>query len=612
MSIGDQGSETHRPHPVDDTSAHKDDGTKDMHDIATDVFVVGAGVTGLTLAALLAVSGVRALTIAKHRGTAPSPRAHVTNQRTMEIFRDMGIEERVVEVSTPLPQLGNGVMCTSLTGLELARYSCYGYGPHQRSDFAIASPCDMINSPQHVLEQVLLAHAREKGAEVRFYHELTSIESTPEGVTARVRDRQTQAEYVVRARYAVGADGGRSLVAQQLGFGFVGEPGLMSMLTSWLECDLEPYTAYRPACLYMMVQPGNAFWVGSGTLVSVKPFNEWLLNRQYNAKDGEPDMSDDAIIAYARMALGISDLKIRVKDTSKWQVNNIYASENRRGRVFLAGDAAHRHPPASGLGSNTCVQDAHNLAWKLALVVSGRAGDRLLDSYNQERQPVAKQIVGHAIKTLYNFARVPEVLGFRQGQTHEDGYKSLDELFSDGPGAEKRRAELAEVVDLQNYRSNALGLQLGHRYSDSCAVVDDKTPFPAYKRDPVLYYEATTHPGGYLPHVWIEYKTRRLSTLDILDQGSFGLIMGIGGDPFVKAAEQVSKELGVELRVYKVGYRCLYDDVYGDWSKIREIGDRGALLVRPDRHIAWRCVERPDDPTQALRSAFRHVLCCDN
>lgn len=582
--------------------------TSPAHDIDTDVLVVGAGVTGLTLAALLAATGVRAYTIAKHRGTAPSPRAHVTNQRTMEVFRDMGIEERVLAVSTPLPQLGNGLMCSSLTGLEIARYSCYGTGAHQMTDFAQASPCDMVNSPQHVLEQVLLAHAREQGAEIRYYNELVHIEQTPEGVLGRVRDRHTGSEYLVRSKYAVGADGGRSLVAESFDFGFKGEPGLMNMLTSWLECDVTQYTAYRPACIYMMAQPGNAFWVGSGTLVAVKPFTEWLLNRQYTAADGEPDTSDEAIIAYARKTLGIPDLKIRVKDTSKWQVNNVYATENRRGRIFLAGDAAHRHPPASGLGSNTCVQDAYNLAWKLKLVLSSRAGEELLESYNQERQPVAQQIVGHAIKTLYNFARVPQVLGFKQGQTQEEGYKSLEELFSDSPAAEKRRQELREVVDLQNRRSNSLGIQLGHRYEGSNAVLYDGTPFPPHRRDPVLYYEPTTHPGGYLPHAWIEYKTRRLSTLDILDPGSFGLIVGIGGAPFVAAAEVLGREFRLPLPVYKVGYRCPYDDVLGEWTTVREIHDRGAMLVRPDRHIAWRCVDRPEDPTGALRSALRHVL----
>ncbi|KAL6251316.1 hypothetical protein RBB50_001524 [Rhinocladiella similis] len=580
-------------------------------DVETDVLIVGAGPTGLTLSALLAHFGIDALTIAKHKGTAPSPRAHVTNQRTMEIFRDLGIEKRVRDASTPLPLLGNGLIVTSLTGLELARYSCYGAGSGQLSSFAMASPSEMVNVPQHLLERVLLAHSRDQGANIRFYNELIRIEQKPEGVTARVRERQTGHEYTIRAKFAVGADGSRSLVAQQCGFVLKGEPGLMNMLTSWLEADLTQYTAYRPACIYMIAQPGNAFWVGSGTLISVRPYDEWLLNRQYTG-DSEPDSSDDAIIEYARKTLGIPDLKIKVKDTSKWQVNNVYASETRRQRIFLAGDAAHRHPPASGLGSNTSVQDAYNLAWKLALVLSGKAGDRLLDSYNQERQPVAKEIVGHAIETLYNFALVPKALGFNQGQSIEEGYESLETLFSDSPEAEKRRQDLKVAVDLQNRRSNALGLHLGQRYEDSNAVVSDGSPFPPHQHDPVLFYEPTTHPGAYLPHAWLEHEKKRLSTLDILEQGQFGLIVGIGGDPFVPAAKAIGQELKVELPVYKVGYRCPYDDVLGEWYCVREISDRGAILVRPDRHIAWRTMGRPDNPTEALRSALRHVLALDD
>lgn len=574
--------------------------------------------TGLTFAGLLAASGVQALTIAKHRSTAPTPRAHVTNQRTMEVFRKMGIEDRVRAVSTPLPELGNGVICTSLTGLEIGRYSCYGAGPKQLTDFSLASPSEMVNSPQHVLEQVLLEHALEKGAEIRFSNELIDIQQTSEGVRARIRQRHSdphaQTEYTVLARYAVAADGGRSVVAQQIGFGFKGEPGLMHMQTSWLEADVTEYTAYRPACIYMMVQPGNAFWVGSGTLVAVKPFTEWLLNRQYNPADGELDASDESVIAYARQALGLPALKVRVKDTSKWQVNNVVATEYRRGRIFLAGDAAHRHPPASGLGSNTCVQDAFNLAWKLKLVLFGQASERLLDSYDQERQPIGDQVVSHAIRTLHNFARVPQVLGFRPGQTAEEGEASLRDLFTDAAGQEQRRRELEEVLDLQNYRSNALGIQLGHCYKVSTAVVDDididinGTPCPTFPRDPILHYSPTTHPGSYLPHAFVEHHRRQISTLDILEPGQFGLIVGIGGAPFVTAAQKISQELKVQVPVYAVGYRCEYDDVLGQWSGVRQISDRGALLVRPDGHVAWRCLDRPQDPVGALRSALRQVL----
>jgi 2,4-dichlorophenol 6-monooxygenase len=218
--------------------------------------------------------------------------------------------------------------------------------------------------------------------------------------------------------------------------------------------------------------------------------------------------------------------------------------------------------------------------------------------------------VDHAIQTLHNMPPVPRALGFRRGQPSEEGWASLEELFSDAPGAAERRAALAEAVKLQDYRSNALGVQLGQRYT-SCAVVDDGTPFPELMHDPVLCYEPTTHPGGYLPHAWVEHDGRQVSTLDLAGHGRFSLVVGIGGEAWATAAEKTGQELGIELPVHFVGYRCEYDDVLGEWTARREISDRGALLVRPDRHIAWRCADRPDDPAQALPSALRHVLALD-
>ncbi|KAF9890056.1 hypothetical protein FE257_006736 [Aspergillus nanangensis] len=532
--------------------------------IETDVLIVGAGVTGFTLSLLLADYGVKALTVAKHRGTAPSPRAHITNQRTVEIFRDMGIEQDIHAVSTPLTALGNCVMSTSMTAPEIARYSCYGAG--------------------NELETVLLARAHEKHADIRFSTALVAIEQDEEGVLATVRERLTNAEYRVRAKYAYGADGGRTAVADLLGFTFHGDPGLMNMMTCWIEVDLAQYAAHRPACMYWIVRPGNAFWVGSGTLITVKPFKEWLMNRQYDAAD-EPDMSEEAVIEYARSLIGIADAPVRVKDVSKirWLLVNIAWAE------FL-------------------LVDAYNIAWKLALVLSGHAEDQILDSYSQERQPVGKQIVDAAIQALYNMTRLPEALGFRRGQLEEEGNAALAALGADDPDAEKRRAELAGVVKLQDRRSNALGVQLGQRYSNSCAVCYDGTPFPAHQRDSTLFYEPTTHPGAYLPHVWVEHEGRRISTLDIFPFGTFGLIVGVGGGPFVAAAQQVAQETGIAIPVYDVGSRCTYNDVLGEWRTACEISDRGALLVRPDRFVAWRSVDRPSDPLQALRSAVCHIL----
>jgi 2,4-dichlorophenol 6-monooxygenase len=238
--------------------------------------------------------------------------------------------------------------------------------------------------------------------------------------------------------------------------------------------------------------------------------------------------------------------------------------------------------------------------------LSGRAGEGLLDSYHQERQPIGRQVVDRAIQNLKNQGAAVEALGLR-GQSPEEGWASLHALFSDAPGAAERREALAAAVALQHYRSNAHGVELGQRYT-SRAVAGDGTPFPQPQRDPVLYYQPTTHPGAYLPHAWVEHHQRKVSTLDLAGHGRFCLVVGIGGQPWIDAAAVLRDELGIELPVYPVGYRCEYDDVLGDWAALREIDDRGALLIRPDRHIAWRAHTRPDNPETALRTALRHAL----
>jgi 2,4-dichlorophenol 6-monooxygenase len=577
-----------------------------MHTISTDVLVIGAGPAGLTASVALAQAGIPAITLSKHSGTAPQPRASVTNQRTMEVFRDLGIEEEVRQVATRSMTMGHNVMATSFTGQEIMHYQTYGVG-ERLTDYYLASPCESYNAPQHVLEPVLLQAALEQGADVRFSHELLTIEQTPEAVVARILDRTREQEYLVRAKYAIGADGGRSRVAEQLGIPFEGESALMHMINAWIEVDLTEHAAYRPAGIYMLFQPGGSSWVGSGSFVTVRQWNDWLLVREYDPSGGEPDTSDDAVVEAARTLIGDPDIPVRVKGTSKWQVNTLVAKEYRRGRVFIAGDAAHRHSPAGGLGSNTSIQDGYNLAWKLAFVIKGLAGTGLLESYQEERQPVGQQVVDRAMANLENKSAVADALGLRRGQSAEEAWRSLRSLFADEPGAAERRKAAAAVRDLQHYRSNAHGVFLGQRYT-SCVVVDDGTPFPEPTRDPELHYNPTTHPGARLPHVWVERDRPRVSTLDLAGHGRFCLNVGVGGAPWAEAAAFVSAELGIELPVFAVGCRCVYDDVLGEWDKLREIDDWGVLLVRPDQHVAWRSLAKAASPRDALADALQRAL----
>jgi 2,4-dichlorophenol 6-monooxygenase len=374
----------------------------------------------------------------------------------------------------------------------------------------------------------------------------------------------------------------------------------------WLEADLTRYTAHRPGILYFMHQPGNYSPVGSGLFVCVRPWTEWNMLMYYPA-GGESALSEPAVTARIASLIGDDTVGIRIKSVSRWQINHLIARDYRRGRIFLAGDAAHRHPPGNGLGSNTAVQDAYNLAWKLSHVLRGQAGDALLDSYHSERQPVGRQVIDRALKTTMDAPAVPEAFGFQPGQSADDGWRSIEELFGDGEAGRRRRDALQAVLDLQNYQLNAHGVELGQRYQ-SAAIVRDGTPFPGHTRDPELYYQPTTHPGAHLPHVWLEHRGQRVSTLDLAGRGRFTVLTGIGGGAWLDAAGKITAELGVEIVGRQAGRGCDYDDVLGEWTRARETGDHGCLLVRPDNHIAWRSTDLPADPAAALRQALTQIL----
>ncbi len=576
--------------------------------IETDVLIVGSGPAGGAMALALATAGVKHVLITKYGWLADTPRAHITNQRTMEVLRDLGVEQEVLAKATPQHLMGNNVFCTSLAGEELGRLRTWGTHPARQADYTLASPSQICDLPQTFMEPILIGNAAARGSKVRFDTEYLSLVQDADGVTATVKDRLRGDTYEIRAKYLVGADGGRSKVAEDIGLPMEGKMGVAGSMNIVFEADLSRFVAHRPSVLYWVMQPGSDVGgIGMGLVRMVRPWNEWLIVWGYDINEPPPNVTEAMAIDIARKLIGDETIPIKVKSASVWTVNDMFALSNTRGRVFCMGDAVHRHPPSNGLGSNTSIQDAYNLAWKLALVLEGKASPRLLGSYDAERSPVARQIVTRANQSIAEFGPIFDALGLLSTKDPVVMKANMEARKGNDPKAAEQRERLRKAILFKSYEFNCHGVEMNQRYASS-AVVPDGTPEPAYERDKELYYQATTWPGARIPHLWLERGGERVSTLDVTGKGRFTLLTGIGGEAWVEAAKAVSERIGVPIASFVIGPDRDLLDVFGDWAAMREIDEAGCVLVRPDHHVAFRSMKPSASATQVLGAAMDRIL----
>lgn len=276
---------------------------------------------------------------------------------------------------------------------------------------------------------------------------------------------------------------------------------------------------------------------------------------------------------------------------------------------FCLGDAVHRHPPLNGLGSNTCIQDAYNLAWKVAYVLKHKASTELLDSYSLERQPVGASVITRANQGLRDHVPVWEALGMMDPSL-EVRRKEFAELSEATPAGVRRRIKLQEAVKGTSHEFHGVGVEMNQRYESKAVYLDDEDPRPPLPDDPVLEHEITTYPGSRLPHGWLNARIpgKQLSTIDLAGHGSFCLLTGIGGENWKTAANDAAKVLGIEINAYSIGWQQDFEDVYFDWARRREISEAGCVLVRPDRFVAWRSTGMIANPSEKLLHVLQAVL----
>ena len=520
------------------------------------VLIVGGGPVGLSTALFLGRHGVRTVLLEKRDGTSMLPRAPGLQARTMELFRAAGFHEtvRALEMGDSHPYFEGGIIqTTTFADIDdaITLESPSLDGPK-------VSPERVMGCGQDRYERVLVAKAREFGCDVRFATKLTSIEQDEDGVTAEAVDGDGNT-ITVHAQYLVGADGGNSFTRRKLGVERYGRGTVFDALSIYFRApQLESVLKDRKFILCYATKT-------RGTLMSLSRLHgcdPWLATPLYYPEKGETpaDFPDERCIDIIRTAAGVDDLDVEIVWKVPWQGAQLVAEQFRIGRVFLAGDAAHIHPPAGGFGANTGIHDAHNLAWKLAAVLGGWAGPDLLDSYDAERRRVGEAMAEQAM--------------IRNRIRH--GYAD----------DETRAAMVDDII-----------ITLGYRYKSAAIPGGDESA-------PVLNPELalTGEPGTRCPHVWLDRDGDRISTIDLF-WDSYVLLTGSDGTAWADAAERVAKQHGIPLRAQVIGKGGLRPT---DWSFIEATGitESGALLVRPDAFVAQRWTELADDPDAALSTAL--------
>ncbi len=591
-----------------------------MSDIEVPVLIVGGGGAGLTASMLLSNKGVESLLVSSLPTTSKLPKAHVLNQRAMEIFTEVGVAPEIYKRSTPAENMKATGWYAGLTGdhphygRRLGKIEAWGNG-YTDPDYVAASPCRTCNLPQIRLEPLLKTHAEKLNpAGVRFNHELIDLTQDADGVTSTIRNKDDDTTYTVRSQYLIAADAGRS-VGKLVGVTQTGPTNIMRMVSVHMTADLSQWATDDDVLIRWLVNPdfGGSF---SGVLVPMGPDHwgtkseEWVFHMQYATDDPEA-MQDDKVIARMRATLGLpDDFDFTVHRISQWALEGIIADKFRKGRVFFAGDAAHRHPPTGGLGLTSAIHDVYNLTWKLAAVLNGRAGDSLLDTYEAERKPVDQNNIDCSIANAMNHFAIDQAINLSADNTPEQNWAELDPIWSDGPDSAAKRHAVNQAVVSQTIEFHHHNTEFGYRY-DSTAVVHDGSPVHV-PLDPVRLYEPGTKPGHPLPHAFVERGGERIALGELVYGDKFVLLTGENGQAWVEAANKIAAEHSIPMVAATVGLLGAdLIDVRFAWLKNRSISADGAVLVRPDRYIAYRSIDAVADPHGELTNALSQILATD-
>jgi putative polyketide hydroxylase len=520
------------------------------------VLIAGGGLVGLCAAAFLAQRGIRSIAIERLKASSPLPRAAFVHMRTMELFRSLGIEDAVRKRSAEdfVPE-GAIIAMDTLSGRKLADIM-----PSLNEGVEALSPCRRLYVNQPSLEPVLRERALSAGATLIQGAEVTAVQQDANGVAVKMKDVESGSQRTFRGKYLIAADGGHSKVLELLGIHHQGRGAFSNSLTIYFTADLSPWIGKNAWSIIYVNNPQlSGFFRMNRTaqagFLGVNTVGDHKLDPRA-ASNASADVSESRLVELVRAAAGVPDLRVTIDGFSRWRATATVAQRLQDRRIFIVGDAAHLMPPNGGFGGNTGIHDAHNLAWKLGLVIDGHARPQLLDSYALERRPIAEFTVAQA------FARYVA--------------RTAPWLQSSQPDP---------IVD-------DLHIELGYLYNSPHGThMDPRTTCGL--------------PGSRAPHLWLTRSGQRISTIDLT--GNLLLLAGADGGMWIRAAAQVAEHLaGLPLDAYCVGKDL--GDPEGRFCDTFGIPTKGATLVRPDGFVAWRNSGEAGDCATGLREALARSL----